>query len=302
MDSKCPLVSVVIITYNQRKYLIEMVESVLSQDYRNIEIIISDDCSTDGTIETLMEYKKRYPSSIKVILSDINQGVTKNSNRGISNAKGKYVCMVGGDDIFKPNKISRQVKVMEGDPRVLISAHPYTCIDESGSILKNKVIKIPYILNQRIGVKRLLKSGLGIGAVTIMVRNSDMRRFDESLPIVSDTKWVFDILGSRKGLVYFNENLAYYRWSLNSVSKRLRRKCMLDLRDFFKLIELKNTRYRLTRKEIKLHRDKIYVYGSALNYLRLGNKPRGRKILYLLWKRYPFSYKIIFRYLASYFS
>lgn len=79
-DIEQPLVSVCIITYNQKKFLRECIESVLAQDYPNIEIIVGDDASTDGTQEMLREFETTYPDKFVLRLAKINMGITCNSN------------------------------------------------------------------------------------------------------------------------------------------------------------------------------------------------------------------------------
>ena len=75
-----PLVSVWMLTYNLKKFIKDCIESVISQNYNKIEIIIGDDASTDKTQEILKEYQKKYPDIIKLILHPTNLGITKNSN------------------------------------------------------------------------------------------------------------------------------------------------------------------------------------------------------------------------------
>lgn len=70
MENKYPLVSIAIITYNQKEYLRECIESCLSQDYPNIEIVIADDCSTDGTQAMLRDYERAYQNKFVLRLSE----------------------------------------------------------------------------------------------------------------------------------------------------------------------------------------------------------------------------------------
>ncbi len=85
------LVSVAIITYNQKEYLNMCIESVLAQDYENIEIVVADDGSTDGIQEMLKVYKEKYPDKFILVLADKNKGITKNTNLVHFACKGKYI-------------------------------------------------------------------------------------------------------------------------------------------------------------------------------------------------------------------
>lgn len=100
-----PLVSVHVITFNQAHLIHETLQSILAQDYANIEIIVADDGSTDGTANIISEYANQYPSKIIPLVAGPNLGITGNSNRGLQACKGKYIAFIGGDDLFLPSKI-----------------------------------------------------------------------------------------------------------------------------------------------------------------------------------------------------
>ena len=90
--------------------------SVLSQDYEKIKIIVSDDCSTDGTVDLIKEYSKKYPKKIIPLFSDRNLGLTQNIDRATKHCEGKYISHLGGDDMMLKDKISSQVEFMERKP------------------------------------------------------------------------------------------------------------------------------------------------------------------------------------------
>lgn len=103
-----PLVSVVVVTYNSSKTIIETLESVKEQTYPNIELVISDDCSVDDTVdicEQWIEVNKGSFSSTILIKSKINTGVPANLNRGIKKAHGLWIKSIAGDDLLKPESI-----------------------------------------------------------------------------------------------------------------------------------------------------------------------------------------------------
>lgn len=91
--------SVIIPNYNNERYLVQCIESVLKQTYKPFEIIISDDCSTDRSINIIKEYEKKY-SFIKGIYSTENRGVALTRHKAIMEAKGDYITMLDSDDIF----------------------------------------------------------------------------------------------------------------------------------------------------------------------------------------------------------
>ena len=118
-----PLVSVAIITFNHKPFIRDCIESVLSQDYENMEIVIADDASSDGAQEIIRQYQEKYPHKIKAKLSQKNHGTTKNANWAHFNCKGKYITFLAGDDLCLPGKIRKQVEYMEAHPECSISYH-----------------------------------------------------------------------------------------------------------------------------------------------------------------------------------
>lgn len=102
------LISVVIITYNSAGYVIETLESVKNQIYKNIELIVSDDGSTDETITLIKEWlavnEDRF-IHYRIVESEINTGITKNCNRGVALATGDYIKLIAGDDLLLNNCI-----------------------------------------------------------------------------------------------------------------------------------------------------------------------------------------------------
>ncbi len=116
-DLQSPLVSLIIPTYNGSAFLAEALESASSQTYSNLEIIISDDASTDNTLEIVQSFQRR--SSLPVsILSHPNYGLVKNLNFCINQAKGKYIKFLFQDDLLEPNCLTEMVKLAQQDPEI----------------------------------------------------------------------------------------------------------------------------------------------------------------------------------------
>jgi alpha-1,3-rhamnosyltransferase len=117
-----PLVSVPVITYNSSKYVIETLESIKAQTYQNIELIVSDDCSKDNTVDIcrkwIEENKERFVRT-EIITSDINTGVSANGNRGRNACKGEWIKGIAGDDILLPNCLEVYVKYINEHSEVV---------------------------------------------------------------------------------------------------------------------------------------------------------------------------------------
>lgn len=114
------LISIAITTYNHEKFIEASIKSALAQDYPNIEILISDDASTDGTIDIIRKYVKSYPNKIKCLISKKSVGAVSNFFKCVSACNGKYIIGLSGDDEFYPNKLSKQIEIMEKDSNIAI--------------------------------------------------------------------------------------------------------------------------------------------------------------------------------------
>lgn len=113
MKEDFPLVSLVVFTYNHKPFIKETLEGALSQDYPNLEIVISDDCSPDGTFELLECLAKDYsgPHSLTIRKNKNNLGLVEHVNKLLSEfAHGEYVMLSGGDDVCLPTTVSFAVK------------------------------------------------------------------------------------------------------------------------------------------------------------------------------------------------
>jgi teichuronic acid biosynthesis glycosyltransferase TuaG len=121
-----PLVSVVIPTYNRASFLKQTIESVLNQTYKNIELIVVDDGSTDNTKDVISPYLHR----IQYIFTE-NKGPAHARNIGMKTSKGKYISLLDSDDEFLPFKIEAQVSLMEKNPDIGMVFSEFSASGES---------------------------------------------------------------------------------------------------------------------------------------------------------------------------
>jgi glycosyltransferase involved in cell wall biosynthesis len=117
------IVTVVIATYNSSEFIIETLESVLKQTWRNIELIICDDCSRDSTVEIcrnwLEKHYQRFTSN-DILTSEKNMGVPANINRGLYISKGDWISFLAGDDTLKPECIEDNISWITTHPEVRV--------------------------------------------------------------------------------------------------------------------------------------------------------------------------------------
>lgn len=110
-----PDISVAMMTYFHEDYVAQAIESVLNQKTTyTYEIVISDDCSQDGTRDILMDYQKKYPEIIRLLFNETNLGITANNYRTRLNCKGRYIATLSGDDYWiSDRKLQQQVDFLE---------------------------------------------------------------------------------------------------------------------------------------------------------------------------------------------
>ena len=118
-----PLVSIIVITYNSSKYVLETLESIKDQTYQNIELIVSDDCSTDNSVEIcrkwIEEYHARFVNS-KLLTIERNTGVSANCNRGVNASQGEWIKFIAGDDNLLKNCISDNILFIQQNQKIKI--------------------------------------------------------------------------------------------------------------------------------------------------------------------------------------
>lgn len=127
-----PLISVVLPAYNAEKYIQKSIDSILAQTYNQIELIVINDGSTDTTeniIRAYDDYRIRYIKNTK------NIGLIKSLNKGIEEARGKYIARMDSDDICFPTRFEEQIKVLEADQEIGVVSCKSVLIDEEDRIL-----------------------------------------------------------------------------------------------------------------------------------------------------------------------
>ena len=110
-----PLVSICVPTYNVEKTVKQTLESILKQTYRNIEVLVVDNASTDNTVSLLQEIDE---PRIRIHCNDMNIGAEKNFSKCVQLANGEYTAIFHADDLYMPNMIEKQVRVFQDDPSV----------------------------------------------------------------------------------------------------------------------------------------------------------------------------------------
>jgi hypothetical protein len=276
MKNNQPILSVGIITYNQLDFLKETVSSIVNQKTNHFfELIVADDCSSDGTQEYCESIAGTDRYDFKYVRMEKNGGITANCNLGLRYAVGKYVTLIGGDDLFLPNKIQTHVDYMEDHPDVVISYHPVDIFDSTSDATLQLTNQTR--VDTPLDVLEIIKLCIP-GSVSVMVRSSALPvgGFDARLPVVSD--WLYYIEIAAKGKVgFFNKTLARYRKHGNQASARTY--TLLD--ESLQNLDLAKEKHPSLPgiDDAIAHGKSRYILGEAYRQFVSGDKLRARELV-----------------------
>ncbi len=206
-----PKVSVIIPSYNHKKYLEQSIISVVNQTYDNIEIIVIDDGSKDGSKELLKDLQKKYGF---ILVLQENRGISKTLNRGIREfATGKYITGIASDDLMAENKVQRLVEFIEQNPDCALVFGKAHIIDEEGKTSKGiwtiDPVKDP---EKSLTFESLLESNCIVAQATLFRKDvwEVCGGYNENTCIEDWDLWLRVAYDGYK-ICYIDEYLAYYR-------------------------------------------------------------------------------------------
>lgn len=261
------LVSVVIPTKNGMPYIVECVESVLKSSYSNIEVLISDDQSTDGTLEYLSTIED---SRLKVFPSDSSLSMSENWNRAKNLASGKYVKLLCSDDTVLKHGIANQVNALDVDSELILVSSKRQILDKSDRI---RMRNIPRRLTGKIPCDLVIRESLMSGTNILGEPSSVMFRNTESfrkLSWSSEWKYLLDfefycrfLLGNLgKNVMLLNSVDATFRIHSGSVSARISR---THVEEFIRLAHNYRSTLRLSKRSLQFMRFKAIVITKVRN-------------------------------------
>ena len=279
MREKSPKVSVVTITYNQEDYIAEAIESVLGQTYKNIEIIVADDGSTDNNPTIINEYACKH-SIIKPVLAKENKGIAYNMNRALELVEGEYVAWLDGDDLMLPHKIEKQVRYLNTNLDVIACGHDMEVFHSpTGESLgrHSKVISTKRVKG-KIDVRFLFDPTIFLCPLSaIMLRREYIpaHGFDIRLKYAND--YLFEIEVFRKGKIgYIDEVLGKYRRHSKAVTGRSDVE-EIGFEERLIALSIAMARYPELYRLIKRRRTAFYLY-EAVESIKRGDKRRAKNI------------------------
>lgn len=229
VEKQMSLVSVAVITYNSSKYVIETLESIKAQTYQNIELIISDDCSTDNTVQMCKKWceqnKERF-ARIQYVEVEQNTGVSANCNRAEDACQGEWVKLIAGDDILKSNCIQEYMNYCEKQNDVIYvfsHAEIFGSTAEKHDYFDKKVFKYDFFSwSVDKQYQYLIQNGNCIPAATAFYNLNKVRqlgiRYDERIPMVEDLPRWINLLRKNIRFYFIDKKLVKYRHRGTSLS------------------------------------------------------------------------------------
>ena len=224
-ESKKPLVSVCIITYNSSEFIVEALDSVFEQTYINIELIVSDDCSQDNTVEKcrkwMDEHAHRFVQT-EVLTVEKNTGVSANCNRAVRRGTGEYIKLFAGDDRLLPNCISDNIDYVQKhiETDLLFSDMKVFGQGQSGDGIVSPSVYFNHLTPYQFKIWQLVYSLLPAPCCFMKLSAyTQLGGYDESIPMMEDKPfWVKAIFA---GLVikYLPKLTVCYRVSPKSLSQ-----------------------------------------------------------------------------------
>lgn len=226
MTAHGPKVSILIPVYNTEAYISESINSVLNQSYQDLELVIVDDCSTDDTYTICQQFAKM-DQRIKLYRNEHNLGMMANWIHGIGFCKGLYWGKLDADDIWHPEILASNVKILDSDQQVGLVATNYICIDENGKTVPGSQYSFPDFARNRAvsfvpfvkeGIDKIFSHGIAQQGIGLLRRSI----FDElgtfTLLPAGDTEMWFRIAGHYQVYCH-NETMHFHRIWQDSFTK-----------------------------------------------------------------------------------
>ena len=286
-----PLVSIVVITYNSAKYVLETLESTKAQTYQNIELIISDDGSQDQTVELCekwLSYNKQRFVNSQIITVEKNTGIPANSNRGVRASKGEWIKLIAGDDALTERGISEFINTKKSESHlfqtVCVIYKDVFCDQQLLGKSGSSSTKSFFCLSSTYQYK-LLKYWNFLSAPTVFFKSEIFNTiaFDEAFKKIED--YPFWIIATKNGykIGFVDVVTVKYRIHSDSVQNHAEVNSYLYKKSKFELINSIIKKY---------YKNIFFVRLYNLIILHLSANPKIKKIVDKI--------NMLFRFIATY--
>ena len=274
-----PLISVLVITYNSARFVVETLDSVASQTYERIELILSDDCSSDETLSLVSDWINRHRHRffrVELVTVARNTGITANCNRALHAARGTWIKFIAGDDLLYPDALQSLSQFVSKHSECRVVFGQMSRLTRRG--LKQDRIPDIFFLDQPRQLERALV-GSGLAAPAAFLHRETVLTLgglDESIPMIEDAPlWIrFALAGHR--FFYADALVAKYRIHETNISLYYGKTAFIDLRYFAseeRMIENIVIPALQSRGQWRLTFQKKKYLFVMRTIIRLGNKP-----------------------------
>lgn len=220
-----PKVSIIIPLYNGKKYIKQAIESILNQTYKDFEIIVVDDGSTDGSGELV---KDKFGDKVRYVYQE-NKGAATAVNKGISLSQGDYIAFCDHDDWWLPEKLEKQVKFLEANQNFgLLYTDAFLAKD--GVLTRETWLRSRKVLpcsgDKEKCLATLFSRNFIPAPLTVLIKKSVIDRiglFNENFPSTYDYEYWFRILEAGIQIAFLDEPLAVWNSRVGQGSRRIRK-------------------------------------------------------------------------------
>lgn len=311
-----PKVSVIIPTYNRASYVVEAIESVLNQTWKDLEIIVMDDGSTDNTEEVLYPYVRS--GGIKYFYQENTGKPGAARNAGLNHSKGKYICFLDSDDLLSENSILIRVNVLDNNEDVCMVSSNWKnfnsdfqkgVLENPPSVKDNYLDRIPkclikrkenglYVFNKEFVFELLNYRRLLFSASLLIVRGDLLNKiglFDEKFTIGEDLD--FCLRAAEEGnIAFISEPTVYLRKHVDNISGNIERDISEDKKVIEKFImRKKGIPFEILKRFYK--NLSIFYFNNGYYFFDKGEFHSAQKEFWSSFRYNPFSINI-FIYLA----
>ena len=241
--SEDSLISIAMCSYNGERFIKEQIDSILYQTYSNFELIITDDCSSDKTIEIIKNYQEN-DKRIKLYQNETNLGFVKNFEKSISLCTGDYIALADQDDIWKKDKLKTFIENIGENVLIYSDA---LLIDEHASSMEKELIRPDKDLISGSNNRAFILENC-ISGNTLMFKKELVKQI---LPIPDDISfhdiWIAFVASTYGSIIFTDEPMTYYRRYSEQITKKREK----NYESFFDRLEKK--------KELRLKNAKVAV-------------------------------------------
>jgi glycosyltransferase involved in cell wall biosynthesis len=281
-----PRVSIIIPTYNRVDFILLAIQSVIDQTFEDFELIVSDDASTEDVAGTVRSFNDK---RIKYFRQKTNLGFIKNWNFCLNNSKGKYIKIMGDDDVLLPNCLEKSVHILENGDSVGMVCSDYWTIDNVGNFINNsqfnsesfRIFKQNQLENGKQFIKEYFLGRRRVGLPSSILFKKDLLNtvgdFDESMGSPADIDLWLRML-KISDFYYIDEKLLKMRWHKNNPSLKLEN----DPFSYKHLINLLSKNYYLIKNSIS--------FSERMGAFSIYSKPIVKKIINIDLLKYEKTY------------